>query len=182
MRIIGGKFRGRPLRQPKFKPTRPTTDIAKEGLFNILSNRFSFDKVSFLDLFSGTGSISYEFASRGCQDITSVERHRPCLNFIKQTSQTLGIPNHKIFAMDVFKYIERCETSYDLIFAGPPYGMPRLDIIPDVIITQNMINDIGYLILEHNPNHDFTHHPHFLESRNYGQTIFAIFTKEEVQK
>ena len=106
MRIIGGQFRGRPLRQPKFKPTRPTTDIAKEGLFNILSNRFTFDKVSFL-IYLVVQELSCEFASRGCQDITSVERHRPCLNFIKQTSQTLGIPNHKIFNGCVYNRVAK---------------------------------------------------------------------------
>ena len=101
MRIIGGQFRGRPLRQPKFKPTRPTTDIAKEGLFNILSNRFNFDKVSFLDLFSGTGAISYEFASRGCQDITSVERHRPRKDTLSKLKRLLRILNNPSLAISV---------------------------------------------------------------------------------
>lgn len=174
MRIVGGEHKGHRFTPPKKTPARPTTDIAKEGLFNILNNRYYFEDVKFLDIFGGTGSISYEFASRGCKDITLVELDRGNIRFISDMKQKLDFPI-EIFKMDVFKFIKNCNTQYDLIFAGPPYPLKTLDTIPDKVIQQKMIAPEGRLIMEHNPNHNFNEHPQFVEKRNYGSTIFSFF-------
>lgn len=177
MRIIGGNFKGRKFYPPaKNWPTRPTTDFAKEGLFNILQNSFDFETLKVLDLFGGTGNHSYEFISRGCNDVTYVDRFRGCLAFVKKTAATLEIEDKiNIVANDVFKYIKSCNHSYDYIFAGPPYGMPRLDDLPDLIFKHELLNPNGWFVLEHNPNHNFENHSHFVKSRNYGTTIFSFF-------
>jgi 16S rRNA (guanine966-N2)-methyltransferase len=129
-----------------------------------------------LDLFGGTGSISYEFASRGCTDITTVEIFPKCANFIKKTAQDFGLKQIKVMQMDVFRYIETSVEKYDVIFAGPPYPLPNLDEIPDLIFQQELVDGEGWFILEHNPDHNFEKHPHFVKSKNYGSTIFAFFT------
>ncbi len=178
MRIISGKHRGFRFSPPKNTPARPTTDIAKEGLFNILNNRYYFEDIKFLDLFGGTGSLSFEFASRGCTDITNVEIDRKNVLFIKSISEQkeMGI---KVIKMDVFKYIKVCNDQYDLIFAGPPYPLKTLSTIPDKVIASNILNKEGELIMEHNPNHNFEDHPNFLLKRNYGTTIFSFFCSQE---
>ncbi|NNF02232.1 MAG: hypothetical protein HKN22_06070 [Bacteroidia bacterium] len=181
MRIIGGKFKGKKFRAPANIPTRPTTDFAKEGLFNVLSNYYNFDKVSFLDLFSGTGSLSFEFASRGCTDITSVEQFPACARFISESVEKMQIEGMKVFMIDVFKFIEQNKRAYDIIFAGPPYGMIELPTLPDLIIEHKMIEGKGWFILEHNPNHNFEMHPNFLNRRNYGKTIFSIFSNNNIE-
>ena len=180
MRIIGGTYGGYRFTPPKKTPARPTTDIAKEGLFNILNNAFYFEDVRFLDLFGGTGSISYEFASRGCTDITLVEKDTGNIRFIHKTFEVLNTdfePN--ILQMDVFNYISHCEQNYDVIFAGPPYALQKLNSIPDLIFEHKLLAPEGWLILEHNPNHHFDEHPRFLRKRNYGSTIFSIFEGED---
>lgn len=176
MRIIGGKLSGSRFEPPKNIPTRPTTDMAKQGLFNMLDNNYNFENLKVLDLFGGTGSISYEFASRGCQDITTVEIFPKCANFIKDTVKKHKIDAIKVMQMDVFDYIKNCQQQYDVIFAGPPYPLPNLNTIPDLIFEQNMVEGEGWFILEHNPNHDFRKHPNYYKQKNYGSTIFAIFT------
>jgi len=178
MRIVGGNNRGYRFTPPKKTPARPTTDIAKEGLFNILNNRYYFDDVKFLDLFGGTGSISFEFASRGCEDITNVEIDRKNVEFIKEISEKLSFPI-EVIRMDVFKYIETSTQQFDLIFAGPPYPLKTLNTIPDKVIDNKLLRAEGRLIMEHNPNHNFEKHPNFVESRNYGSTIFAFFKPNE---
>lgn len=177
MRIIGGKFRGRRFTPPKINPARPTTDFAKEGLFNILDNYWDISTLRFLDLFAGTGSISYEMASRGCTQQTAVEKDPKLANFIRSNAEKLEI-SIRVAQMDVFKYIDRKEPPADLIFAGPPYPLPTLDTIPDKVFGANLVRGDGWLILEHNPNHNFDDHPHFMAKRNYGTTIFSIFTGE----
>lgn len=179
MRIIGGKWSGLNLKVPTFAPTRPTTNIAKEALFNIIDNNFNFENIRFLDLFAGTGQLSYEFASRGCTDITSVEIFNKCLHFIEQTRKQLKIEGMRIVPMDVFKFIETNGEHYDVIFAGPPYPLPNLASIPDKIFEYNLIEGQGWFILEHNPQHNFKSHPNFYKSKNYGQTIFSIFVNKE---
>lgn len=178
MRIVGGKFRGLQFHPPGNIPTRPTTDIAKEGLFNMLNNYWNFDNIRYLDLFGGTGSLSYEFASRGCTDITIVERFPKCAQFIQKTANELKVEGFKVLQMDVFQFISGCREKYDLIFAGPPYALETLDTIPDRIFEQDMVEGAGWFILEHNPNHNFDDHPHFLRKRNYGNTIFSIFSND----
>jgi 16S rRNA (guanine966-N2)-methyltransferase len=178
MRIIGGKWSGLNLKVPVFSPTRPTTNIAKEALFNIIDNNYNFDNIRFLDLFAGTGQLSYEFASRGCTDITSVEVFQPCLKFIEKTMKQLKIEGMRIVPMDVFKFIESCNEQFDVIFAGPPYPLPNLAEIPDKIFEHNLVEGEGWFILEHNPQHNFSSHPNFLKSKKYGQTIFSIFVNQ----
>jgi 16S rRNA (guanine(966)-N(2))-methyltransferase RsmD len=178
MRIIGGKHSGYNLRQPKLDPTRPTTDIAKEALFSSIDNYFNFENIKVLDLFGGTGSISYEFASRGCSDLTTVEIFPKAVEFIRHTSQKLALEGHKILQMDVMQYIVNCHESYDVIFAGPPYKMPLLDTIPDLVIHHQLIDGQGWFILEHDPKYNFDKHPNLWKRRNYGQTNFSIFVNK----
>ncbi len=181
MRIIGGKHGGRRITPPRRIPARPTTDIAKEGLFNILNNYIDFEEVKFLDLFGGTGCISYEFASRGCEDITLIELDVKSLRFIKETSDKLNM-NINALRMNVFKYIDICKDSYDMIFAGPPYALKNLPEIPDLIFSKGLLKKGGTFIMEHNPNHNFEDHPNFEKKRNYGSTIFAFFKNIETDK
>ena len=177
MRIIGGQFKGRKFYPPADKwPTRPTTDYAKEGLFNILYNRYDFDELKVLDLFGGTGNHSYEFISRGCEDVTYVDKFGPCVQFVKETAKKLEIEEKiKIFRADVFKFIKKTQEQYDYIFAGPPYGLPTLETIPDLIFEYQLLKEGGLFVLEHNPNHNFAKHPNLTEVRNYGKTIFSFF-------
>jgi len=177
MRIIGGTFKGRRFIPPaKNWPTRPTTDFAKEGLFNILNNRLDFEETVMLDLFGGTGNHSYEFISRGCSDVTYVDKFPGCISFVTKTASELGIEDKiRIVRSDVFKFIQTNVRQYDYIFAGPPYPLPTLNTIPDVIFAHNILAPDGLFVMEHNPNHNFKNHPHYIEERNYGTTIFSFF-------
>lgn len=175
MRIIAGKYGGVNLKTPTFAPTRPTTNIAKEALFSTIETYYDVENVKFLDLFGGTGQISYEFASRGCEDITTVEKFGPCVQFMQSTIERLQIKGMKINQIDVFKFIESTNQQFDIIFAGPPYPLPNLKTIPDEIFKHNLVEGKGWFILEHNPEHNFTQHPNFWRARNYGETIFSIF-------
>lgn len=177
MRIIGGKFRGRRFNPPADHwPTRPTTDYAKEALFNILNNQLDFEATRVLDLFGGTGSHGYEFISRGCEDVTYVDKFPDAVRFVRKTVATLGIEaNLKIYQMDVFRFIQHATQQWDYIFAGPPYALPTIDTIPDLIFEKNLLLPDGLFVLEHNPHHDFTDHPHLVDVRKYGKTIFSFF-------
>ena len=177
MRIIGGKHGGRIL-SPSMKgwPTRPTTDIAKEGLFNMLMNTVSFSDTKMLDLFGGTGNHSWEFLSRGCQDVTYVDKYRGCVKFVQGVRSALKYEDHfTVINMDVKRFIKYNEGQYDYIFAGPPYPLKWLDEIPDLVFTHQLLADDGLFVLEHNPNHNFQRHPHYVKERRYGETIFAFF-------
>ncbi|MEM1318905.1 MAG: RsmD family RNA methyltransferase [Bacteroidota bacterium] len=177
MRIIGGEFKGRRFYPPANNwPTRPTTDYAKEGLFNILNNRLDFESLKVLDLFGGTGNHSYEFISRGCKDVTYVDKFGGCIAFVNKTAEALNIKDRlRIVRADVFKFIARTGEQYDYIFAGPPYALPTIDSIPDIILDRQLLRPGGMLVLEHNPNHSFKQHPQLLEERHYGKTIFSFF-------
>lgn len=177
MRIIAGKFKGRRFHPPADKwPTRPTTDFAKEGLFNILANYLDFESLKVLDLFGGTGNHSYEFISRGCRDVTYVDKFGKAAAFVRQLSKELGIESElRIVKADVFQYIAGCREQYDYIFAGPPYGMPRLDELPDLIFEHRLLRPGGQFVLEHNPRHHFEDHPRFVRERSYGKTLFSFF-------
>jgi 16S rRNA (guanine966-N2)-methyltransferase len=177
MRIISGKFKGRRFHPPADKwPTRPTTDFAKEGLFNILHFELDWEDTRMLDLFGGTGSHTYEAVSRGCKDVGYVDKHGPAVRFVKETIKTLDIEQEvKVFQTDVFLYIDTCRESYDYIFAGPPYGLEILDAIPDRIFSSNLLKEGGLFVLEHNPNHQFDKHPKFNQIRKYGTTHFSFF-------
>jgi len=176
MRIISGKFGGRRISPPHNMPhTRPTTDIAKEGLFNMLQNRVQMEGAKTLDLFGGTGCISYELASRGATDLTIVEKDSIMLGFIKQNIEMLKIENVQLLQMDVFQYLSTCKNQYDIIFAGPPYALNTIDQLPKIIIEQQLISPEGYFILEHTPRNNYKTYPGYSFERNYGTTIFSFF-------
>jgi 16S rRNA (guanine(966)-N(2))-methyltransferase RsmD len=155
--------------------TRPTTDIAKEGLFNMLQNRVQMEGAKTLDLFGGTGCISYELASRGAIDLTIVEKDSIMLGFIKQNIEMLKIENVQLLQMDVFQYLSTCKNQYDIIFAGPPYALNTIDQLPKIIVEQQLISPEGYFILEHTPRNNYKTYPGYSFERNYGTTIFSFF-------
>jgi 16S rRNA (guanine(966)-N(2))-methyltransferase RsmD len=176
MRIIAGKYGGRRIHPPTNMPyTRPTTDIAKEGLFNILQNRVQIEGSKTLDLFGGTGCISYELASRGAADLTIVEKDVQMLGFIKKNIELLKIDNANVLQMDVFQYLNTCTQQYDIIFAGPPYALNTIDDLPRIIVERKLISEVGYFILEHTPRNDYKKFPGYSFERNYGTTIFSFF-------
>lgn len=176
MRIIAGEHGGRKFNPPGKMPyTRPTTDIAKEGLFNILQNNLDFLALKTLDLFGGTGNISYELASRGVKELTIVEKDIAMYEFIKKTSQQLHIENLKASKMDVFKFISQCQDKFDLIFAGPPYALKNIDDLPKLIFEKQLLNKKGWFILEHTPRNDYKSIAFYKTERNYGTTVFSIF-------
>jgi 16S rRNA (guanine966-N2)-methyltransferase len=176
MRIIGGEHGGRKFNPPAKMPyTRPTTDIAKEGLFNVLQHNLDIEELKALDLFGGTGSISYELASRGAKDLTIVEKDGSMYEFIKKTSAQLRIENLKVIKMDVFKFIEQCTDRFDFIFAGPPYALGNIDDLPKLIFEKQLLNEGGWFVLEHTPRNDYKEFPFYKTEKNYGTTIFSIF-------
>lgn len=175
MRIISGKYKGRHFDIPRSFKARPTTDFAKENLFNILNNTIDFEETKALDLFSGTGSISLELLSRGCQEVTSVEMDSLHFSFLKKSQATLGDTNWKIVRDDVFRFIRRCTAQYDLIFADPPYALKELSEIPDMILNGNMLKEGGLFIFEHGKDYDFSQHPRFVRHIAYGSVNFSFF-------
>jgi len=177
MRIVGGVFRGRQFNPPKNFHARPTTDFAKESLFNIISNSYDFEELSVLDLFSGTGSISLEFISRGAKHVDSVEKDFVHNRFIKETALKLGIKNLSAIKADAFSFVNRCSAKYNIIFADPPYDLKGIDQIPDLIFNREIIAEGGCFILEHSGNYKFDNHPFFLEHRSYGSVNFSFFKK-----
>ncbi len=177
MRIISGRFGGRHFYPPADKwPTRPTTDIAKEGLFNVLNNRLDWESVKMLDLFGGTGNHCFEFVSRGCDDTTYVDKFMGCVRFVHDLKKKLQLDKElTIIKSDVFKYIHNSTEQYDYIFAGPPYPLPNIPEIPDLIFEKGLLRPEGLFVLETNQQHDFHKHPRFTELRKYGTTIFWFF-------
>ncbi len=180
MRIIGGDFKSRIFTPGKNFKARPTTDFARENLFNILINRYNLEDKKILDLFSGTGSISFEFVSRGCRDVTSVELDRFHHQFINSVIDKLGIKGSlKALNTDVFKFITRSPGQYDLIFADPPYELSRIEDIPDLILNSKLLNENGLFILEHGKSNNFSAHPMFREIRIYGSVHFSFFSGDK---
>ena len=176
MRIISGELGGRRINPPANMPhTRPTTDIAKEGLFNILQNRMNLEGIKTLDLFGGTGNISYELASRGATDLTIIEKDSAMLTFIKSTIELLKIKNCKVLKMEVFSFLNSCTDQFDFIFAGPPYALGSIDKLPEIIVAKNMIKPGGFFALEHTPRNAYEKTPGYAFHRNYGTTIFTFF-------
>ncbi len=176
MRIISGALGGRRFNPPSKMPhTRPTTDIAKEGLFNILQNKFDFASLKTLDLFGGTGNISYELASRGVPDLTIVEKDTAMYEFIRKTAASFGLDKMKTIKMDVFKFIAACTDSFDFIFAGPPYALTNIDDMPKLLFEKQLLNKGGWFVLEHTPRNDYKTFPFYKTERNYGTTVFSVF-------
>jgi len=179
MRIIGGEYGGRRFNPPTKMPyTRPTTDIAKEGLFNILQHSLDIEELKTLDLFGGTGNISYELASRGARELTIVEKDVTMFEFIKKTSKELKIENLKVVKMDVFRFIEQCPEKFDFIFAGPPYALTTIDDLPKLIFEKQLLNPKAWFVLEHTPRNSYKNFPFYKNERNYGTTVFSIFIND----
>jgi 16S rRNA (guanine(966)-N(2))-methyltransferase RsmD len=178
MRVIGGELGGRRINPPAKMPyTRPTTDIAKEGLFNVLENNLELSALRTLDLFGGTGSISYELASRGVRDLTVVEKDPAMFAFIQKSAKELGLADfYKVVKMDVFRFIEQCHETFDFIFAGPPYALETIDELPKLV--PRLLNDKGWFVLEHTPRNNYEGYPLYVTQRHYGTTIFSIFVKK----
>ncbi len=175
MRIISGIYKGKQIRVPRHFRARPTTDFAKEAVFNIIANHFKFNGLKVLDLFSGTGSIGYEFASRGAIKIDMVEINPGYSDFIKKTIGQIGFDQIRIYHDDAFRLIPRLKGKYDIIFADPPYNLDRIPEIPGLIFDHNLLEKDGWLILEHGKDQDFVNHAHFQELRKYGSVFFSVF-------
>lgn len=178
MRIIGGSLKGLRLNPPKNLPVRPTTDMAKEALFNILLNQIEFEDIKMLDLFSGTGNISMEFASRGAAQVTSVDRSIHCVNYLKDISRQHKLEQIKVYKEDVFKYLQIETEQYDLIFADPPYDLNRIPEISKIVFERNILLPDGLLIVEHQSMQNLNNHPAFVEQRKYGHSSFSFFRNE----
>lgn len=179
MRIVSGAFRGRRFQLPKNLKARPTTDFAKENLFNILSNTLDFEECKVLDLFSGTGSISFEFLSRGVKAVTCVEQYAPHVKFIKEVAAKLQVDNLTVVTGDAYRFIESSIGSYDLIFADAPYADERLGSIPERILQSTLLAKGGLLIVEHSKSNNFSDHPWYQKTREYGSVNFSFFQAVE---
>ena len=177
MRIVSGKFKGRIIQPPKNLRARPTTDFAKENLFNVLNNRMDFDGIDVLDLFAGTGSISYEFASRGAATVTAVEINSVHVNFIKSTAHGLGIENIFVVRANAFLYIKGVKKQFDVVFADAPYDIEGSETLPNMVFGHEILKSGGVFILEHSRNLSFESHEYFFESRSYGSVHFTFFKK-----
>ncbi|MCF8335517.1 MAG: RsmD family RNA methyltransferase [Bacteroidales bacterium] len=176
MRIISGKYGGRILKPSKKLDARPTTDFAKENLFNVLENRFNFENLTALDLFSGTGNISFELISRGCRQVTAIEKNPGNIKFINQIVEKLGIENLNVIKKDVFKFIASTNEQYDLIFADPPYHLEGIETLPQRINEYNLLKKHGYFILEHSGKTVIPESQQLIEQRRYGHVNFSFFT------
>jgi 16S rRNA (guanine(966)-N(2))-methyltransferase RsmD len=176
LRIISGSHKGRKILAPKHLPVRPTTDLAREGLFNVLSHLWDFEGIEVLDLFAGTGAISYEFASRGAGSITAVDSNYACIKFISETSRKLNFQQIKTIRGDVFRHLAKTSQTYDIIFADPPYDLRELVTLPEIILTKGLLRKDGNLIVEHPAQVDFSMHPGFEKLRKYSRVNFSFFT------
>jgi 16S rRNA (guanine(966)-N(2))-methyltransferase RsmD len=183
MRIISGKYKGKRITAPKKLPVRPTTDMAKEALFNILNNDFYFEKISVLDLFSGTGNISYEFASRGCDQIIAVDADYGCIKFIGQTAKELNF-NITAIKSNVFPYLEKAAQKTDIIFADPPYDLTLAEFgkIPELVFKNQLLEQDGVLIVEHSQQMDLSPLTYFSHQRKYGGSVFSFFQDDAEQQ
>ena len=175
MRIVGGKYKGRIFKPNKKFSLRPTTDQAKEALFNILENRFDFSDKVILDLFSGTGSIAYEFLSRGCKQALLIEKNFNHVRFIDGVLESLKVANARVVKTDVFKFLYHSPEKFDIIFADPPFDLPYLAEIPEAVFNSNILKENGLFILEHPKEYSFSRHPYFVELRKYGKVNFSFF-------
>lgn len=176
MRIISGKHKSKRLNAPKNLPVRPTTDMAKEALFNIINNLYYFNGISVLDLFSGTGNISYEFGSRGTESITAIDAHFGCIKYINATSKELDL-NIQAYKSDVYKFLEKCNTKFDVIFADPPYDfdIEKFEKIVTLVFDNDLLNENGVLIIEHSKHTNFEENSQLNYQKKYGGNMFSFF-------
>ena len=175
MRIIGGALKGKIINPPVRYNARPTTGFAKEGLFNILDNEYEFEGLQVLDLFGGTGAISFEFASRGARRVYCVEMARQNASFIKTEAARLGLDNVTMVRDNVFDFLPLCREKFDIVFADPPYALDGLDSLPDKVLEAGILHPDCYFILEHGDEHSYTKHPSFVKERRYGRVHFSFF-------
>lgn len=175
MRVITGIYKGRHFDIPRTFKARPTTDFAKENIFNVLNGYVDFDGASALDLFAGTGSISLEMLSRGCKPVVSVEADRDHARFISECMKKIGTTDNILIRGDVFRFIKKCHEQFDIIFADPPYALEELPTIPSLIFEHNLLKPDGIFIFEHGKNYDFSESEHFVEHRSYGSVNFSLF-------
>ena len=178
MRIRGGKLKGRTILPPQGYGARPTTDFAKEALFNILDNEYELEGLKVLDLFGGTGSISYEFASRGAERVYCVEMNREHASFIRKEAERLGLGNITAVHSNVFDFLPICREKFDIIFADPPYALEGLQTIPDKVLSLDILHPERYLILEHGAENSFKGHPCFVKEKTYGRVHFSFFERQ----
>ena len=178
MRIIAGTLRGRRLNPPQNLPVRPTTDMARESLFNILNNYVDYEDCTVLDLFAGTGAVSLEFVSRGAREVTSVDINAQCTDFIKQCAMHLNVRNLHVVRADVFDLLKRANRRFDIVFADPPYALDGLATLPDRVFERQLLTDDGIFVLEHPREHSFEEHPHFWQHRAYGKVNFTFFANK----
>lgn len=175
MRIIAGTLRGRRLNPPANLPVRPTTDMARESLFNILNNYVDYEECSVLDLFAGTGAVSLEFVSRGVKDVTSIDINNACTEYIKSASRQMSVGNIHVVRADVFDLLKRTYKKFDIVFADPPYALQDLPNLPDIVFQSDVLTEDGIFILEHPKEYSFDTHPHFWQHRAYGKVNFTFF-------
>ena len=175
MRIIAGNLRGRRLNPPTTLPVRPTTDMARESLFNILNNYVDYDECAVLDLFAGTGAVSLEFVSRGAKEVTAVDINAQCVDFIKSSALQFGVKNLHVVRSDVFDLLKRAYKKFDIVFADPPYALDNLAQLPDLVFEKDLLTDDGIFVLEHPREFQFEEHPHFWQHRHYGKVNFTFF-------
>ena len=178
MRIIAGNLRGRRLNPPQNLPVRPTTDMARESLFNILNNYVDYEDCSVMDLFAGTGAVSLEFVSRGAREVTSIDINNQCTDFIKQCATQFGVNNLHVVRADVFDLLKRANRRFDIVFADPPYSLEGLATLPDLVFDRGVLTDDGIFILEHPAEYTFEEHPHFWQHRAYGKVNFTFFANK----
>ncbi len=178
MRIIAGTLRGRRLNPPQNLPVRPTTDMARESLFNILNNYVDYEECSVMDLFAGTGAVSMEFVSRGAREVTSIDINVQCTDFIKQSAVRFGVKNLHVVRADVFDLLKRANRKFDIVFADPPYALEGLPTLPDLVFDREVLTDDGIFILEHPGEFSFEEHPHFWQHRSYGKVNFTFFANK----
>lgn len=179
MRIVGGKFRGRVINPPRNLRARPTTDFAKENLFNVLGNMVDFEECDVLDLFAGTGSISYEFVSRGAESVTSVEVNSVHYNFIRQTARTFGMDNLYAVHANAFLYLKSTSKRFDIIFSDAPYDLEGSEQVIEIVFGRGLLKGGGLLVFEHSKGRSFEGHPRLLQTRSYGSVQFSIFAERE---
>ena len=179
MRIITGKYKGRHFDIPRSFKARPTTDFAKENIFNVLGSLVDFDGATALDLFAGTGSISLELLSRGCTSVISVEADRDHAAFIRQCMSKIGTTGNILIRGDVFRFLKSCHQKFDFIFADPPYALADIDSLPDLVLGHSLLKPGAIMVLEHGKNNDFQQHPKFIDHRAYGSVNFSIFREED---
>jgi len=175
MRIIAGTKKGHPIKAPNNLPTRPTTDRSKESLFNILSNWYDFDDCDILDIYAGTGNISYEFASRGARNVICVDRFKGCTDFIESECKKLEFNQIQVVRDDVIAFIKRCPEKFDIIFADPPFATTDYELIHEIVFSRELLQPKGIFVMEHHSVHNFSGLAHFLEARHYGQNVMSFY-------